>query len=90
MSITAEGGGSRTRDRGRARSGSGDRTAPDAPIDILIILATQVSALAAQDRKDSTVGALRAQAGDVDTSTKSRAEWRKLYEARETATHAVG
>ena len=42
------------------------------------------------DRKDSTVGALRAQAADVDTSTKSRAEWRKLYEARETAAHAVG
>ena len=42
------------------------------------------------DRRDSTVGALRAQAGDVDTSTKSRAEWRKLYEARETAAHAVG
>jgi len=42
------------------------------------------------DRKDSTVGALRAQAPDVDTSTKSRAEWRKLYEARETAAHAVG
>ena len=42
------------------------------------------------DRKDSTVGALRAQAPDVDISTKSRAEWRKLYEARETAAHAVG
>jgi predicted TIM-barrel fold metal-dependent hydrolase len=42
------------------------------------------------DRKDSTVGALRAQARDVETSTKSRAEWRKLYEARGTAAHAVG
>jgi hypothetical protein len=42
------------------------------------------------DRQDATVGALRARAGDVDTSTRSRAEWRQLYEARETASHAVG
>jgi len=33
------------------------------------------------DQKDATVGALRAQSPDVDTSTRSRAEWRERYEA---------
>jgi predicted TIM-barrel fold metal-dependent hydrolase len=33
------------------------------------------------EQKDATVGALRAQSPDVDTSTRSRAEWRELYEA---------
>ena len=33
-------------------------------------------------RADATVGALRARATDVDTTTRSRREWRQLYEAR--------
>jgi predicted TIM-barrel fold metal-dependent hydrolase len=33
------------------------------------------------EQKDATVGALRAQSPDVDTSTRSRAAWRDLYEA---------
>ena len=33
------------------------------------------------DRKDATVGALRARAEDVDLSTRSKAEYRKQYEA---------
>ena len=36
--------------------------------------------------KDATVGALRAQSPDVDTSTRSRAEWRERYEVA----HAAG
>jgi predicted TIM-barrel fold metal-dependent hydrolase len=32
-------------------------------------------------RDDATVGALRAQSPDVDTTIRSRNEWRKLYEA---------
>lgn len=35
-------------------------------------------------REQATVGALRAQAADVDTSTVSRAEWRARYEANPT------
>jgi predicted TIM-barrel fold metal-dependent hydrolase len=35
-------------------------------------------------REEATVGALRAQATDVDTSTVSRAEWRARYEANPT------
>jgi predicted TIM-barrel fold metal-dependent hydrolase len=33
-------------------------------------------------RSDATVGALRALSPDVDTTTRSRKEWRELYEAR--------
>jgi predicted TIM-barrel fold metal-dependent hydrolase len=33
-------------------------------------------------RAEATVSALRAQSPDVDTSTRTRAEWRELYEAR--------
>jgi hypothetical protein len=36
-------------------------------------------------REQATVGALRAQAGDVDTSIRSKAEWRALAEAKATA-----
>ena len=32
-------------------------------------------------REDSTVGALRSLSPDVDTSTKTRAQWRESYEA---------
>jgi hypothetical protein len=32
-------------------------------------------------REDATVGALRALSPDVDTATKSRAQWRESYEA---------
>jgi predicted TIM-barrel fold metal-dependent hydrolase len=34
------------------------------------------------DRSDATVGALRAKATDVDTSIRSKSEWRELYAAR--------
>ncbi len=37
------------------------------------------------DQKDATVAALRAQSPDVDTSTRSRAEWRARYEAAHAA-----
>jgi hypothetical protein len=32
-------------------------------------------------REDATVGKLRALSPDVDTTTRSRAEWRQSYEA---------
>jgi predicted TIM-barrel fold metal-dependent hydrolase len=35
-------------------------------------------------KQEATVGALRAQAGDVDTSTVSRSEWRARYDANPT------
>jgi hypothetical protein len=34
------------------------------------------------DREAATVGALRAQAGDVDTTIRTKHEWRALYEAQ--------
>src|SRR6185437_16918770 len=34
------------------------------------------------DRRDATVGALRARARDVDVDIRSRAEWRARYEAK--------
>jgi len=33
-------------------------------------------------KEQATVGALRAQAADVDTSIRSRTEWKKLAEAQ--------
>ena len=81
----------------RARSGAGGARTPVPPTRTSTrsrgrtragTSATTRSSTSPQE--DATVGALRAQAPDVDISTKSRAEWRKLYEAREAAAHAVG